>query len=464
MADVSPKSNKTPRSEYQTVNDLMKELGSPDGFDPLPPGQHRWHMDREGTTPIQRMWAWMVKHTVHWGHRTAYAAIRDGNKIRELHMEHCAKDLNMDLGNAYRVWKQGKDRGLWRNGTEKEERRMYLCGRVPRQSAEQPASKSAGEWPPYITRAIQDWPQKRVELLRHQLDREATLERIAQAEVITANRCVFRDRIDAILQEFGIVPRRQEHGKNGETAEAAAARQARLAALRPTVEKFVQTVADVVQCQNPDIVQHSVSLLCSESKNQSVISRSVGPSARSRGVKASAVDRRKKIDQLPAPQTITPLSDQEKRAEDLLFSEIGHMQKHEAFQHMEFTHEQINPQRGSDQLFCHRVVAAVGPDCMEQFLRRVWVQLEHLDRNALGKLPGRAPAPRSLGLILQWAVEYGKKIDEAARQTADQQAAWKAREVEALRQIAADQTEPAEVREQARTRLQDFAVESERSA
>ena len=87
-------------------------------------------------------------HTMHWGHRTAYATDNrtDRGAGKELHIEHIAADLKdlegkpMEIANCYRVWRRGVERGLWRNGTAEEgQRRLYLTGKVPRFKGEDEA-------------------------------------------------------------------------------------------------------------------------------------------------------------------------------------------------------------------------------------------------------------------------------------------------------------------------------------
>src|SRR5579872_4893491 len=224
MGKPRPNTNETPQSEYQRVRLLMKEIGSSSGFDPIPPDQHAWMLDPT-QPPLQRMWAWMLAHTIHWGHRTAYATDKrsDGRQPgRELHMEHIAADLKdvdgreMDLANAYRIWRRGVERGIWRDGTAEEGlRRLYLTGKVPKFSSTGKEIVCTDNFPRSIQNQINnlDWPVEKQLQFRERWGLENELQGHVQAALIAANRSVFTERQDNILTEFGLEPIHQEHTK-----------------------------------------------------------------------------------------------------------------------------------------------------------------------------------------------------------------------------------------------------------
>ena len=465
-----PEEKKPQQSEFQKVRALMKEIGSPSGFDPIPPDQHRWMMDPD-VPPFQRMWGWMIGHTMHWGHRSPFAISKEGH---ELHIEHAAKDLGLDVPNAYREWRKGIARGLWRNGQPEEgPRRMYLTGKVPRFKGESKIKELSVQTilPHAIILQIKDWePERQVELCKL-LESEQELERHVQAALAAANRAVFIQRQDNIFRQQGLEISRQVHQKKHEKPEDAEARRARIEPIRAPIENYVQTIRDFVQSSPPPPSQTAVSLSPAERKSREVpVGRTPLTAPRCAG-NTPPVDREEVVKQLPAPQMAPPLSEGEKQAVELLYSEIRKMQEKPAFQHMEFTHETISPRRKSDQLFVYRVLEAIGPDYIEQFLRRVWVQLERLDRNALGKLPGKAPAPRSLGLILQWAYDYREKIAESVQMAEAEKAAWIARQTrtcyELLKAPDSDFQNPeqaAAVKADARKWLADQQLAKEQTA
>ena len=438
MGEARPKQA---QSEYQRVNALMKEIGSPNGFDPLPPDQHRWMMD-PNVPPLQRMWGWMIKHTVHWGHRSPYAISQQQG--HELHIEHAAKDLGMDVANAHHTWKKGVDRGLWRNGQPSEgPRRLYLTGKVPKSQQSGDGKLSVQTiFPVHILKQIKDWTPERRNALRDSLEAEIRFEKDVQAALIAANRAIFINRQDSIYLAQGVKPEHQKHTKRTETPADIDTRHTRITPILASIQLYVQTIQKSVQSSSKS-VQTNASLLNSESKNQ----RSSVPvgrnSARSRDKQTHHEGEKSSYNQLPVLET-EPLTQAEKHAEQMLFTEIRNLQV--AFPHMDFSKEQICAKCKNDRLFVHRVIATVGPDYVDQFLIRVGHQLKNLDKNAFGKLPGSAPAPRSLGLILHWARLYAESMDEAARLSREKQEQWEARHLAACREILEDPAETADAK------------------
>ena len=165
--------------------------------------------------------------------------------------------------------------------------------------------------------------------------------------------------------------------------------------------------------------------------------------------------------QLPVPKP-APLTTQEREAEKLIYAEVGRLQR--IFKHMDFSREAISAKRKSDQLFAYRVIAIIGTEYIGQFLSQVEQQLKNLDKNAFGKLPGKAPAPRSLGLILEWAIQYAESMDEAARQDTTAKEQWKVRHLKACQEIMADPNETAEAKAGARKILEGYALEGLQTA
>lgn len=242
---------RTGKSDLQLVRELMKEMGSKNGFDPMPPDQHSWTMRRD-RPPLYRLWGWMCAHTIHWGHRTPYATSSQGDTLA---IENAAEDLGMDAGNTYRAWREGLQAGLWRNGSKAEgKRRLYLCGQVletvSTDSSEDPSADpktvSTDSLPPYILKEIKGWaPERRAEFLRSRAE-YVRVRNTALAELMAAGRLVLSQEEDVQLQAWGLAINRQEHTPKLPPEELQA-RQARLPGLLPVLERFVQTVSASVQ-------------------------------------------------------------------------------------------------------------------------------------------------------------------------------------------------------------------------
>ena len=467
MGESRPKSNQTEpsgkqraQSDYQNIRMLMKEIygdEKDEGYNPLPQGQHHWHMDPDNP-PLQRFWGWLIANTIAMGHRTAHATSkREWDERRqqwkegiELHVEHFADQAKdrygqpMDPNNARRTVRQAVQRGWCRWGTPQEgERRIYLTGRVPKFGAPDKIV-CTDYFPGAILKQLKDWSVEDQLKLRNAWDAEIELQGHVQAALVAANRAVFIERQDSILRGFGLDPIHQEHKKKEETPEDAEARRARIEPIRAPIQKYVQTISDSVQKAPKPPRRTASTLLPIQSNFRGETSRSVESSTVAGPKKPQDGTKPTPYKQLPAPQP-APLTTEEKQVEQLIYSEIKRLQT-KRFAHMDWSKEVINPNRKSDQLFAHRVMATVGPEYVPQFLETLEAQLSRLDKNRLGKFPGRSPAPRSLGLVLQWASEYAQSLDEAAQLAVAKKEEWNRREIAACLEIIADKTETAEAK------------------
>src|SRR5512132_958284 len=84
-----------PARTTTTHEALMRAMGSTKGFDPMPPDQYLSYQDKRYPLKI-RFWAWLCAHTIRLGHRSPWAV---GRKGQELHIEHAAADLDVDVAN-----------------------------------------------------------------------------------------------------------------------------------------------------------------------------------------------------------------------------------------------------------------------------------------------------------------------------------------------------------------------------
>lgn len=420
------------------IKKLTKAMGAP-YLDLIPPDQHKWQMDK-GEPPIHRMWSWLCSHTIHWNgqERSAWAIDKENN---DLFIEHLAKDVFGDgagnLANARTYWQEGKARGLWRNGTKEEgKRRLYLCGEVTPAQPELPADPEKSMYiliPDQILKKTKGWPAEKLESFRVWYSGWAPTRKEVRdtsiAELVGVARGILdRDDDTALLAEWGIPPNRQEH-KNGKSQEEAEASQARVAAIAASVDKYVHTVSEFVQAhknggyKQPVQAENGSATLLSSENSQRGPERAVVHSETAQQSRSSSFpdDGKKLFKQVPVPETLvsaprgqktrTPSTAEEKEAVEILFTEIERMQVY--FKHTDFSSSPVSRESASDQIMMLRVAHAAGPDNMTEFLLEVRGMFKGLDKNAMGKLPPRAPGhpngPRSLGLILKWAEDFGRR-------------------------------------------------------
>ena len=458
--------------DYMRVLNLVKQIGSKNGFEPIPWDQLSWHQ-RRGMSPMQRMWCWMISKTLKKGHWSPYAitkAIEHGGE--ELHIEHAAQALGMDPGNAYKTWKDGLSLGLWRNGTKDEgKRRLYICGSVPQPVGEDKAKDPppkivcTDNLPPYILKQIKDWPPEKRIPFDLEWARRVTVRETVLAETVTGARDILDAKDTTFLRGWQLEIRRNDDYKRKDlTAKQIQARRERAKLILPQLQNFVQTIESSVQSgeialykAENRVVQTVATLLPETSGRKKKDTRAGGvPDRVSRPVAAhQAVDGTKDKYQ-PAGQ-LPELSDLENQALILLFFGTARMQ--EAFPHTDFASEKVDPKNKADQIWARRVLHTVGADNMTGFILSVASKFKGLDHNALAKLPSRAPGtdsgPRSLGLILAWAKDYGRRLSEAARppEVSPQD---RAEEIRACRSILADQNVDPKAKAIARDTLRAY--------
>ena len=114
--------------------------------------------------------------------------------------------------------------------------------------------------------------------------------------------------------------------------------------------------------------------------------------------------------QIPEPSTPVEAISTNDPDIDAMFEQIGRMQT--AYPHTDFSAEKVSRDNAGDRRTIGLIVQTVHKDVMG-FCVFVAAKFKGLDKNALAKLPARAPGmnqgPRSLGLILEWAKDYGRR-------------------------------------------------------
>jgi len=451
MSDT-PKDSK-PRGSITQVNNLIHAMGGK-YHNPLERTHHKW-LARQRASKV-RMFCWLYDHTCDYqaskytrdfGPRSPYARDQNG---KELHLEHMAADWGVDIRNVLRDWDEGVREGIWRNGTEDQgSKRLYFCGEVavPADEAaeigvDSPQSRVCTyPWeklPPYISKHIQTLPPERIDEFWVGYDVNELVGKKLDALAVAAARDVMEQEHDNWFQEFGASKIRQEHN-NGLSPEEQAAREERLAGLRPVLAGYVHTLKQTVQTTprtpykaEKTGVQGDVSLLPSELQKEQNSGASEGSETLvSRPGKHSPSHQGQKLNALPAAEEAisTWLKQPQGRfpevpveagieackhypeAAQLYFHELTHVKewaKDPAF--AEFSED-----RKTDQIFVGRLILITGAgrdvNRAMAYLLEVVAKFKGLGHGALGKRP-RSPndegGPRTFGLFLEWARDFAK--------------------------------------------------------
>lgn len=196
-------------------DELMKELGSAKGFDPFPPDQYLSFID-ERYPATWRLWAWVLSKTIRQGHRQPYCVDAKG---RELRLQHAAADLDMDVSNVYRAWRELESEGRVRRTGEKG--KLFICGdvRLPREQGEEEAKLSCTDnLPPYILLQVKKLPQARQEEFWARRKAEMDRARQLKADVMAAARCIETLLEDNLFASFGVKKIREADRREEPTA------------------------------------------------------------------------------------------------------------------------------------------------------------------------------------------------------------------------------------------------------
>src|SRR5579872_6218443 len=127
--------------------ELMKDMGSDKGFDPIPPDQYLTYLS-ETESPEQRALAWMRAHTIRMGHRKPYAV---NSKGRELHLADMARDLKWEEANVYRTWKFMEVKGL----VSRKGQKLFLSGRIVKNQQLTRKNSSVQTIQPYLQKQLE---------------------------------------------------------------------------------------------------------------------------------------------------------------------------------------------------------------------------------------------------------------------------------------------------------------------
>lgn len=203
-------------NQEQELAQLMKEMGSTKGFDPIPPDQYLFF--RNDSDPEQRVLAAARATTIRQGYRRPFMADGQG---RPLSLNEIAKLVGMDPRNLTNTMKSLCDKGLIR--VEKKPYRVMLCGKITHKTAKLVTdvesltyvrTKSEKSWtryeiPSYSLRLIQTWPKDRQEVFfrKHKDWWERTRE--LELEAMTFARIISSQEEDTLFSEFGLQKKRK---------------------------------------------------------------------------------------------------------------------------------------------------------------------------------------------------------------------------------------------------------------
>lgn len=490
--------------EAGPIENVVRDMGPWHGWNPLPGHGHKWMLASHIKLPraCYLIWAWLFDHTLalgaaeateRYGARSPYAVIKRKDGMVDAHLEHIAADLDIHIANMRKYWDMGLEAGVWKGGDGEEgTRRMCLCTEVKKAPEIGPEPPDSGvctySWeklPSYASNDLQKLPLEQQKEFWDEYEIGERVGKLLHNEAVAAVREVIDQDQDNLFRRFGTEKTRLVQKKNGVDPAYLKARAERVAGFQAKLQEYVHTLREFVQSESEtlykveDILQTDGASLCVPETSRENTERAGGAlstvvpdrvenppnKARSSGtskpVAESLVSAPRSQKRNPAATTgPRVLTTEEQEAEDHLFRELRRMQ--EAFPHTDFSAELLDRANKPDVIVVRRMMDRVRPANVADFLDGVARKFKGLDRNALGKLPARAPGmpsgPRSIALIEVWAKDYAKKLDEAVRATAAEEALARTYEIEGCFQILTDSNMDDNGKRWAEERLRQLGV------
>jgi len=425
--ESNPKRAEQRTPEHSRVLDLMKEIGSPDGYEPMPYSQIRRFMDK-GESEANRVWGCLAAHTLRKGHWSAYAikVARDGTVV-ELHTRHFAEILGIDPASVRRGWRQIVAEGRARNGSVAEGvERMYIRGDVPppqlgEEKAQEDSTKLISA---SILKQIKDWPQERVLEFTAWWQQRARLQKIVPADLKLLGERILAEEWAAGVRGWGLKPT-QQGPRDCLDPSAKAEREGRLEALEPEIKKFVLSSWQSVQDgkATPYSRQNgaklpAVSLLPERTPRKeteqagSLLTPSPTPNPTLPG------EGKKLVKEQYAPPALSPLDAAGQKALDFLFQTLKECAR--ACPRSKLAQEGVDPLNKGHATSARNVLDKVRAEEVPAFSSTL---KQKFGANALGKSAG-------WGMVLAWAGDWDrdrlqreKEIRDRAEREARQKAA-----------------------------------------
>lgn len=215
----------------QPLKELAKLLGSKKGTWPVPPDQITTYQDRRYPPKI-RLWSYLVEHSAKPGHRRGPATER-GIAVT-LHA--AGKAVGLDDSDARKAWKELQQENRVRRDSDGK---LWISGDFAL-GEEKAAEGCTTLLPDFYMRQINKLPEPlRAEFIAEE-KRDREKRAMVIADLTASARFIFDQRQNSRFQRYGVkIIREKQKPKRGKEAEKDA-RDRRVLAILPEVERVVQ--------------------------------------------------------------------------------------------------------------------------------------------------------------------------------------------------------------------------------
>lgn len=231
-------------SSRLTIDELMKAIGTNERWDPIPISQYRTLTDKRYPHWL-RVWAWIASKTL--GNRSEYCIDQTG---RELHLNHAAADLDLDLAIVRRAWARLERE----NRVKKDGSKLRICARItlPRVDEVDDPKGSYSPIAPYIAEQLRkQHSEEEQECFKAKFEHIRRRFKALHAELVRAVRAIAEEEQDDLFREFGL-KRNHQHKRQPRPTEA-------ITAIRPLHKMIVQSSDRTVQTEDADLYESSKS-------------------------------------------------------------------------------------------------------------------------------------------------------------------------------------------------------------
>lgn len=192
---------------------LMKAVGSPKGYDPIPPPQYLTFQNSR-YPPAMRVWAWLLSKTIRAGHRTPYATDDNG---QELKLSDCSAQLKMNAGNVSRAWQELETEGRVR----RDGRKLAIAGdfNLPMDYLTAPTEVKTTpvKLPPYIVHQLNALDLARKNAFWAEAQQATAEHKAIHADLVAFAREIHEEALSEIFEKYCI--KAQKRAKSREKSD-----------------------------------------------------------------------------------------------------------------------------------------------------------------------------------------------------------------------------------------------------
>jgi hypothetical protein len=214
------------------LKDFAKLIGSKKGTDPIPPDQYRTYQHKRYPEDL-RVWSYLMECSIAPGHRKGPATTAHGRKLTPTDI---MRALKMNKGGVNRALRRLEQEGRMRRG---EEGSLWISGDFTLLDILE-VKPSTDSYPTYYINQINKLPKSVQEAFVKKDTEERELRNAFLADLKAASDLIFDTKQNNRYAAYGVKRIRETHKARDGKEAIKAARDRRVLALLPSLEKAVE--------------------------------------------------------------------------------------------------------------------------------------------------------------------------------------------------------------------------------